>query len=1000
MKAHNLDNPHGIAPKRAGMPSPLWVLPAPTKPLAARLFSGLSTLFILFTLGLSGQAQAQGEIQPETLSLVCDPCTATKSAPTSISITAGVRNSGAAASRKLQLAIGAFASPQAETGVLIARVPLSPVPRSSSVASKEYTTWFRFPHPDDFGADGNTHLILYLQEFVTISIMGVSNSYWTTRDVARLSPSQPLANPPAGGESIGGLYIEGAPSVDTTTTAGMVAVTIPKLVNSGEESVTLTDANLVHSHVRQISSDVISATGGAVTLNPAVTIPPGGVAANVSFTGTYVNPVNASVNNGGSTTTETFDYTHLLLTSASREEIWINVRNDSGTALPNTHFTANTIDFLNDEDADGVTDHSETLAGTDPAQAASKPETLNIDVMVVYTAALETAENDEPMTRIMRDVAWANMALENSGIDARYRVVHYKDVAYTERNFNKMLIAMERQTAPFVGIDDEREAVGADLLVLYTHSMGKNNRTCGLASTPGTEREGDMAFYSRVRVVAAVSAPCHASILAHELGHNLGLAHSERQGSIGTWEWSRGHGVVNSFVTVMAYPAVYRVRTGNTKQIYSNPDKSECGSGANGSGTAACGVARTMPKSADATRSIKATMFQIAQLSPTPPDTDKDGVIDNLDAFPNDPTETVNTDDDDIGNNADPDDDNDGLTDIEEAALGTNPLLADTDGDTVNDKMDAFPLDATETTDTDGDKVGDNADAFPNDASETADSDNDGVGDNADAFPNDPTETVDTDGDRIGNNADPDDDNDGLTDEEEAALGTNPLLADTDGDTVNDGRDAAPLDPLVSMSLPIDATKPANVIADFDDPSAIRADTAGHVLTGVFADNSISHWSVFDPQGGRSGVAGAVRVGTASVSTWQIGGADKASATGSIRINGVTLNSRYINFLMTGGGSGADVGMVAMIAGTNHALAAWIPTTCSPRHLTGEENWSHFDMHTHVGQTVDLLIYDNDSANDCGFVSLDHIYQSDTAQGTWRSRAPLSRLTGPRPCSP
>ena len=38
-----------------------------------------------------------------------------------------------------------------------------------------------------------------------------------------------------------------------------------------------------------------------------------------------------------------------------------------------------------------------------------------------------------------------------------------------------------------------------------------------------------------------------------------------------------------------------------------------------------------------------------------------------------------------LGDACDPDDDNDGLTDIEEAALGTNRLLADTDNDGVND---------------------------------------------------------------------------------------------------------------------------------------------------------------------------------------------------------------------------------------------------------------------------------------------------------------------------
>ncbi|MFW0862426.1 MAG: hypothetical protein ACKKL6_02465 [Candidatus Komeilibacteria bacterium] len=110
----------------------------------------------------------------------------------------------------------------------------------------------------------------------------------------------------------------------------------------------------------------------------------------------------------------------------------------------------------------------------------------------------------------------------------------------------------------------------------------------------------------------------------------------------------------------------------------------------------------------------------------------------------------IDTDGDGIANAIDPDDDNDGLTDIQEKTKGTDPLLSDTDGDGSSDKLDLFPL---------------NKDEY-------LDSDNDG----------------------IGNNADPDDDNDGLTDIEEDINGTDPLKADTDGDGVNDKEDNYPLD--------------------------------------------------------------------------------------------------------------------------------------------------------------------------------------------------------------
>lgn len=54
----------------------------------------------------------------------------------------------------------------------------------------------------------------------------------------------------------------------------------------------------------------------------------------------------------------------------------------------------------------------------------------------------------------------------------------------------------------------------------------------------------------------------------------------------------------------------------------------------------------------------------------------------------------------------------------------------DRDGDGVLNEDDAFPDDPTETTDSDNDGVGNNSDAFPYNPTETADSDGDGYGDN------------------------------------------------------------------------------------------------------------------------------------------------------------------------------------------------------------------------------------------------------------------------------
>ena len=206
---------------------------------------------------------------------------------------------------------------------------------------------------------------------------------------------------------------------------------------------------------------------------------------------------------------------------------------------------------------------------------------------------------------------------------------------------------------------------------------------------------------------------------------------------------------------------------------------------------------------------------------------------------------------------SDPDDDNDGYTDEEELAAGTDPLdptsfpapPADADGDGVPDSDDlcpatppGTPVNADGCPDADGDGVQDADDLCPNtppgttvDATgcETNDADGDGVPDEDDAYPNISLGGLtDTDGDGRPNDctefgrknspckgtameSDPDDDNDGFSDETEEAAGTDPLdptsfpnFIDSDGDGVFDSSDLCPNTPLgasVNASGCIDA---------------------------------------------------------------------------------------------------------------------------------------------------------------------------------------------------
>lgn len=170
-------------------------------------------------------------------------------------------------------------------------------------------------------------------------------------------------------------------------------------------------------------------------------------------------------------------------------------------------------------------------------------------------------------------------------------------------------------------------------------------------------------------------------------------------------------------------------------------------------------------------------------------DSDGDGIANSQDSFPDDPNEWQDTDGDGIGDNADEDDDNDGISDTYEGICFTDPknpydFPGDYDHDTIpncidkDDDQDGYldqdeiecgsdPLDEADfPLDTDQDLLANCIDP---------DDDNDSYLDEIDAFPLDSLEWLDTDGDGIGNNVDQDDDNDCYSDTIEISESSDPL---------------------------------------------------------------------------------------------------------------------------------------------------------------------------------------------------------------------------------
>ena len=278
----------------------------------------------------------------------------------------------------------------------------------------------------------------------------------------------------------------------------------------------------------------------------------------------------------------------------------------------------------------------------------------------------------------------------------------------------------------------------------------------------------------------------------------------------------------------------------------------------------------------------------------SPFDSDGDGVIDALESNVEDidgdgsPAYLDPTEGDPCSPNvgsAGCDQDNDGLTNAQETALGTDPTNVDSDGDLTPDGSEAGDgsapdsdgdgvIDALESATSDGDGDGSpdqndptngdpcapNAGAAPCDqdgdgltnaqesvlgtAANDADSDDDGVSDGAE-----PNAGQDTDGDGLVNALDPDSDNDLLKDGTELGLGcngpgtdtsagncvadadqgatvTNPLNPDTDNGGLEDGVEDANLDGVVGPG----ESDPGNS----DDGSALDADGDG--LPDAFED--------------------------------------------------------------------------------------------------------------------------------------------------------------------
>ncbi len=531
-----------------------------------------------------------------------------------------------------------------------------------------------------------------------------------------------------GGGSFSSVYFDGAPTMSGAN--GNATLYLPAIRNS--EMGTLAS---------QVSVALVAAAGLEVDLEEVALA---------------THAYNANLAPGGMI--RAADVTVAMGSTASHDYLQVQIRDGEGNilayetvdvpqgeSLPVRAIATADGDILFDSDEDGVSDVNERLMGTDLNDAEFKPGDSTIDVLALYSPGFAETFDGEPSTRIRHVMTLADTIFSDSGVNAQLRLVGISEIELDESH---------AFTSPDPDTTSELiELHGADVAVMF-RAWDNYASLCGWAFLGGIQSQGTGVHDFEEQRVVHVLGECGAATTAHEIGHLMGLGHSYAQDEVGTFRWSRGHGVADEFVTVMAYAAAF----GFARELdkFSDPD-SDCEG-------LPCGVDTGEPDGADAVTTLNTTRFQVENFEQSKPDTDDDGFVDPVDAFPEDASEQFDFDNDGTGDNADSDDDNDGVADLTDPFPFDPTEWADSDGDGTGNNADAFPLDRFEAFDSDGDGTGDNGDRFPGDPTETVDTDNDGVGNNADAFPFDTRDWLDSDGDGTGDNADTDDDGDGVAD--------------------------------------------------------------------------------------------------------------------------------------------------------------------------------------------------------------------------------------------